>query len=178
MRRPDHGGCQKLCNGYLLSTCSMPEGPFKITARRRGYVPQRPSASAWCRHLEMANLVAAGTTMRRRGRIWLRSHPWSRRSQGIHLRQVDHPAEVQADHAADIICARHQDRRHGRAYDDGPAWRQEDTEIGQWVVGSAMEAIHQEPSRSAEPTPLSTGRTRHAESQWRMAQCPDSGHVD
>jgi len=105
MRRPDHGGCQKLCNGYLLSTCSMPEGPFKITARRRGYVPQRPSASAWCRHLEMANLVAAGTTMRRRGRIWLRSHPWSRRSQGIHLRQVDHPAEVQADHAADIICA-------------------------------------------------------------------------
>ena len=74
--------------------------------------------------------------------------------------------------------ARHQDRRHGRAYDDGPAWRQEDTEIGQWVVGSAMEAIHQEPSRSAEPTPLSTGRTRHAESQWRMAQCPDSGHVD
>jgi len=74
--------------------------------------------------------------------------------------------------------ARHQDRRHGRAYDDGPAWRQEDTEIGQWVVGSAMEAIHQEPSRSAEPTPLSTGRTRHAGSQWRMAHCPDSGHVD
>ena len=38
----------------------MPEGPFKITARRRGYVPQRPSGSAWCRHVDMANLVAAG----------------------------------------------------------------------------------------------------------------------
>jgi hypothetical protein len=38
----------------------MSEGPFKITARRRGYVPQRPSASAWCRHVDMANLVAAG----------------------------------------------------------------------------------------------------------------------
>ena len=38
----------------------MSEGPFKITARRRGYVPQRPSASPWCRNVDMANLVAAG----------------------------------------------------------------------------------------------------------------------
>ena len=62
--------------------------------------------------------------------VGLRPHPRRRRSQGVHLRQGDHPAEVQADHDADVICARRQDRRQGRADDDGPARWQADAEVG------------------------------------------------
>ena len=102
-----------------------------------------PPATAWARRcsrkargMELARRIRSGMTavnsviafagdpgaaLRRRRRLRLRPDPRRRRAQGVHLRQGDRPAAVQADAGAHVVHPHREGRAAARPADHGAA---------------------------------------------------------